>query len=179
MPPERCPICHVGAEKFELAPTEGVAASAAKSSGLLREMIDSVIPHAVFSHFPNALIPTTVFFIGLFLLFGHTSFDTTAFYLLLVAVLSVPPTFATGLYDWKNSVGGDAAPIFRKKIVLASLLLILGLIAAVWRWQAPGLLIDGGWPAWLFLLLLALMLGCVTLLGHYGGMLVFAKNGKK
>ncbi len=177
-PPESCPICHAGAEKFELVQPDGSAEEAKGISGLVREMIDSVIPHAVFSHFPNALIPTTVLFAGLFLLFGGEAFETTAFYLLIVSVLSVPPTLATGLYDWKNSFNGEAAPIFRKKIILASLLLICGLIAAVWRWQVPDLLAAGGWAAWSFLGLLALMLGCVTLLGHYGGRLVFAKNYK-
>jgi len=71
------------------------------------------------------------------------------------------------------------APIFRKKIILASCLSVLGLSAVIWRWQSPELLTSGGWPAWLFVLLLAAMLGCVTLLGHYGGSLVFAKNAKQ
>lgn len=177
-PPASCPICHTTADRFELVVETGAAAVEESRPGLLQEMFDSLVPHALFAHFPSALIPTTVLFLGLFLLFGSASFETSGFYLLVVTVLSVPLTLATGLYDWKNSFGGQAAPIFRKKIILACLLWCFSLIAVVWRRQNPGLLVDGGWPAGLFLLLIVAMLGCVTLLGHYGGMLVFAKNKK-
>lgn len=177
-PPASCPICHADASKFELVVEDGTAVAEENRTGLLQEMLDSLVPHAIFAHFPNALIPTTVLFLGIFLLFGAESFATSAFYVLVVAVLSVLPTLATGLYDWKNSYGGQMTPIFRKKIALAGLLLVLGMIAVLVRWQNPGLLTDGSVAAWLFLLLIAAMLGCVTLLGHYGGMLVFATNGK-
>jgi rubredoxin/uncharacterized membrane protein len=178
-PPAECPVCHVDASKFELVVEAAGAAVSQPKVSLFQEMVDVFVPHAVSAHFPNALIPTTVLFLGLFFLLGGESFETTAFYLLVVAVLSVLPTFGTGLYDWKKHYRGQSTPIFRKKIVLASCLSVLGLVAVVWRWQSPEILTAGGWPAWLFVLLIAAMLGCVTLLGHYGGMLVFAKNGKK
>ncbi|HEY5673844.1 MAG TPA: DUF2231 domain-containing protein [Malonomonas sp.] len=177
-PPDECPVCHADASKFELVTEPAGSAASQPKVGLFQEMLDVFEPHAVSAHFPNALIPTTVLFLGLFVLLGSGSFETTAFYLLVVAVLSVPPTFGTGLYDWKRNYGGQSAPIFRKKIVPASCLSVLGLFAVIWRWQSPEVLTAGGWPAWLFLLVIAAMLGCVTLLGHYGGMLVFAKNGK-
>ncbi len=177
-PPELCPVCHADASKFELvAAEEEQEQPAATPVGLLGEMLQGFVPHAVFAHFPNALIPTSMLFLLLFLFVAQGSFETTAWYLLIVAALAVPPTFAAGLYDWKKHYAAQAAPIFIKKIVLASLLLMLGLTAVLWRWFDPQLLAKGGWPAWLFLLLVAAMLVCVTLLGHYGGVLVFASNG--
>lgn len=182
-PPVVCPVCHADASKFVLVTAEPEADQPpAQPPGLLREMLDTLVPHAISAHFPNALIPVVALFLGLFVLFGRESFATTAVSLLVVAVLSVVPTFVTGFYDWKTAYGGERAPIFRKKIVLAIVLLMLGLIALGWRWSHPQLLIDGGWPAWLFMALIVGMLACVTLLGHYGGILVFGgyrtKDGK-
>ncbi len=183
-PPATCPICHADASQFELvndAAANEVAAEEVvevpeQQGSLLQEMLDGFVPHAVMAHFPNALLPTTVLFLFLFLLFGESSFESTSFSLLLVAVVTVPPTFASGIYDWKKHYSGQAAPIFKRKILLATALTVLGLVALVWRWQAPTLLTTGGWPAWLFVLLVLVMLGCVTLLGHYGGMLVFSSS---
>ena len=181
-PPPFCPVCHADASKFVLVgeePDEPVAAPTPSGlSGMLREILDVFVPHAVAAHFPNALIPTMVLFLFAFLISGHASFDLAAFYLLLVVVLTVPITFATGLYDWKTLYGGASAPIFRRKIILASVLSILAAGTAVWRWQTPELLEAGGWPLVIFLLLVAVMLGCVALLGHYGGMLVFGQKRK-
>lgn len=173
-PPVVCPVCHADASKFVLVTAEPETEEpAAQPPGLLREMLDALVPHAISAHFPNALIPVAVLFLGLFVLFRRESFETTAISLLVVAVLSVVPTFATGLYDWKTAYGGEQAPIFRKKIILATVLLVLGVITLLWRWRTPHLLLDGGWPARVFLGLVAGMLACVTLLGHYGGILVF------
>lgn len=178
-PPDICPVCKVDASKFELlGESENSAAPVVEvpALGLLAEMRASFVPHAVSAHFPNALLPTTVLFLLLFLLTRDGSFETTMFYLLLVAVLAVPPTFATGLFDWKQHYAGTLAPIFRKKIILGILLFCLGLTAALWRWQNPEVLNAGGFSACAFSILIFAMLGCVTLLGHFGGMLVFAKH---
>ena len=181
-PPELCPVCHADASKFvlvgETPEDEPSAATPAGSSGLFREMLDVFVPHAVAAHFPNALIPTLALFLVLFLVSGQASLDSAAYFLLLVVFPAVPITFATGVYDWKTLHAGARAPIFRRKIILASLLLVLTSLAVFWRWQQPQLLQDGGWPMAVFLLLVVMMLGCVTLLGHYGGMLVFGRQKK-
>lgn len=182
-PPDICPVCSVDVSKFVLVEdtdttvSESAASEPAASrlSGFLQEMREAFVPHAVAAHFPNALIPTAVLFFFLFLVIGRESFETAAFYLLVVAVLAIPPTLGSGIYDWKTGYKGNAAPIFRKKIILGCCLLVLGLIVVIWRWQSPGILLEGGLSAWIFLLLVFGMLGCVTLLGHYGGQLVFSK----
>lgn len=181
-PPDVCPVCHADASKFVLEePASAGAGDPEKegAQGLLQEMLHSFMPHAVCAHFPNALIPVMALFLGLFLFFGGNSFETTGFYLLAVGVIVVPPTLATGLYAWRKDYAGEPAPIFRKKIRLALILLVLGAAALTWRWLQPRVLLDGGSASWLFLLLVVAMLACVTLLGHYGGMLAFARCGFK
>jgi len=174
-PPAVCPVCHADASKFVLLTDAAEEKQAARATRLLRQMFSSMIPHAICAHFPSGLIPVMVLFLGLYLLLGRESFETTAFYLLVVAVLSVLPTIATGLYDWRTLFRGERATIFQKKIALANSLLVLGGGAWLWRWKNPHLLLDGGGGAWFFLLLIAGMLICVILLGHYGEILRSAR----
>jgi rubredoxin/uncharacterized membrane protein len=187
-PPDFCPVCGVDASKFELiGPAETAELPALKSRSeqlkekalrLFDEIKASFVPHAVAAHFPNALLPTCFLFLLLTIFTGRESFENTTFYLLLIAFLATPPTFATGMIDWKTKYAGELVPIFRKKIVLGILLFVLGFIATAWRWNNPEVLSAGGFPACAYSLLILAMLGCVTLLGHYGGMLLFAKIRK-
>lgn len=186
-PPEICPVCRVDASKFELIsepepdvePETRVDQIRKQALTLFAEMKASFVPHAVAAHFPNALLPTCFLFLVLYIVRGLVTFEATVFYLLVVAALAVPPTFVTGLLDWKKEYSGELTPIFRKKICLGILLFVLGLVAASWRWSNPDLLISGGFSACAYSLLILAMLGCVMLLGHYGGMLVFAKRKKE
>lgn len=186
-PPETCPLCHADASKFELVsdpkvdvaePTRKIDKLKAGGLALIEEMKAAFVPHAISAHFPTALLPTSFLFLLIYFVSSKTSFETALFYLLLVAVLSVPPTFATGFLDWKKNYAGELSPIFRKKITLGLLLFVLGFVVIVWRWLNPEVLTSGGFSACAFSILLLIMLVCVTLLGHYGGMLVFAKQGK-
>ena len=185
-PPEVCPVCKADASKFELVdeseadaadqPEGKVDKLKAEALAFLKEMQGAFVPHAVAAHFPNALLPTLVLFLLLFILTGQISFETTSFYLLIVVLLAVPPTLVTGVLDWKKEYAGELTPIFRKKIILALTLFVLGSLAVVWRLFSPDVLSSGGFSACVYSILLFVLLGCVTLLGHYGGMLVFAKR---
>ncbi len=179
-PPDVCPVCYADASKFEpVMENDSVATRADARAGLLREMLEAFVPHAVSAHFPVALIPTTALFIALSWITARESFATSAVYLLVIAVVAVPLTFLTGLYDWKTRYAGEMAPIFRNKIILACVLLSLGVILLCWYWQDPDILSAGGGAAGLFSLVVLLMLACVTLLGHYGGMLVLGSRREK
>jgi rubredoxin len=181
-PPDICPVCGAEASKFELVDegsVTGLAGLPEKVSNLLKEMTDAFVPHAVATHFPCALVPTALLFLALALLIDLAAFEDVFFALLIVAVLTVPSAFGTGIYDWKKRLGGRPAPIIKKKTVLGLILFVLGIITVLWRWQDPQLLKAGGWPVVVFILLLLAMLGCVTLLGHYGSLLVFGESGKR
>ncbi|PLX99101.1 MAG: hypothetical protein C0623_10400 [Desulfuromonas sp.] len=165
-PPENCPICGAESDKF-------VALEEPKVS-LLREMVELFEPHPVTVHFPNALLPTLALFVFIALVSDIGSFDTAAFYLLVVVLCTVPITFATGLRDWKRKFDGQMAAIFKKKIVLASTLVVLTIVTVAIRTRQPELMQEGGGMMVLYLVLILLMLGCVTLLGHYGAKLMRA-----
>ena len=169
-PPDLCPVCGVSSEKF--VPVEDMKVN------LVQDMIETFEPHAVMAHFPNALLPTLVLFVAIAFILGKSSFETAAFYMLVVVLLAAPATLATGIYDWKTRFKGQKAVIFKKKIGLGITLIILSVVTTGIRFQQPDIMQAGGAMMYLYFALLLAMLGCVTLLGHYGGKLVFSLMGK-
>ncbi|PLX93564.1 MAG: hypothetical protein C0619_04300, partial [Desulfuromonas sp.] len=100
----------------------------------------------------------------------------TAFHLVALTVVVTPVVFISGLRDWQAKFGGAPGGVFYKKIMLALIMLILGIAAVTLRgvvgsWDGLEL-----WGQIVYLSLVAGMLGCVTMLGHYGGQLVFKNH---
>ncbi|WP_020675000.1 rubredoxin-like domain-containing protein [Geopsychrobacter electrodiphilus] len=178
-PPDICPVCGVGSEKFELLVEQSDDKSAPSGiKGLLREMIDTFMPHAVAAHFPNALVPTLGLFLMLCLLVGLKTLDHGIYLLLAMIAVSVPATVATGIYSWRHHYNGARSQIFHRKLILGGCLILICLEMLFMRYTNPELLIAPGGATWFFLALAAAALLCVTMLGHYGGMLVFGRIEK-
>ncbi len=172
-PPESCPLCHATADKFELVETVAVSKSLiSKLQDELIQMRATFAPHAVSAHFPAALIPTAVLFLFLAVISTNRALEFAAFALLVVVLVSVPLTMLTGFLLWQKNYQKSRTAIFLKKICLAWVLLLVALMTLVWRYLNPDMLAAGGVVVVFYLLLNLLMLVCVTLLGHYGGMLV-------
>lgn len=178
-PPEFCPLCHAPADKFELiGSVEQDEPFVSRFQEALYQMRETFAPHAVSAHFPAALIPTCVLFLLLAVVSGSPSLEFAAFALLVVIVISIPVTMLTGFFIWQKNYRKSRNVIFKKKITLAWLLLLVAAAIMIWRLLAPDLLSNGGAGAAFYLLLNLFMLACVTLLGHYGGMLVSAQRKK-
>lgn len=179
-PPELCPLCHATADKFELV--EPVVRSHSFVSMFreeFRQLRETFAPHAVSAHFPAALIPTCVLFLLITEVCGYLPLEFAAFALLVVIVISIPLTMLTGFFLWHKNYHRARSAIFKKKIVLAWALFLVALATLIWRLVTPDLLINGGAGAAFYLLLNLMMLVCVTLLGHYGGMLISAKRKQR
>jgi rubredoxin len=187
-PPEICPLCGASSDKFELLAEEPEQAPSfqapqakpvpAPASGLLREMVETFMPHAVAAHFPNALLPTLALFLTLCLLFGLNTLDHGIYLLLGVLAVSAPLTLATGIYSWRRHFDGAKTPIFHRKLILGVCLVLICAEMLLLRYSNPQLLTAASPATWFFVALAAAALGCVTLLGHYGGMLVFGRAEK-
>lgn len=164
-PPENCPRC--GAERSEFIPVEQ------ETFNLLHDVWDTLVVHAVAAHFPNGLMPAAVFFFLLSLVTANPHFGPAAYYLLLLVMVAVPVSVASGIYDWRTRFKGTRALIFYKKIGLAILLFVFGLGAGHLHRTHPDFADAGFAVQFGYGFLLFLMLGCVGLLGHYGGKLAF------
>ena len=178
-PPRVCPVCGVDASKFELVAGGSDSEEPQTSLGVIafaQEMWETFVLHAVAAHFPNGLLPAAALFFGLFLIKGVESFESTAFHLVALSVLITPVVFISGIRDWQAKYGGVPGGVFYKKIMLALIMLILGIAAVMLRSTSGSWDGMGSWGQIVYLSLLAGMLGCVTMLGHYGGQLVFKKH---
>jgi PAS domain S-box-containing protein len=162
-PPDNCPICGADRSQFVLLTTG--------KTHLLQGVMATFKLHPIAAHFPSGLLPTAALFLAFYTMAGNPGFEAAAFWLIVTATAAVPVSLGSGWYDWQRHFGGRRAPIFMKKIGLAVALLTLGLVAASLRYGHPELLTTAGWQRLLFLLCLSGMLGCVMLLGHYGGIL--------
>jgi len=167
-PPGNCPRC--GADRSEFIPVEE------QKLNLLHDIRDSLVLHAVVTHFPGALVPVAVLFFFLSLVTGNPHLEPAAFYLLWVVLAAAPVAIASGIYDWRTRFEGTRALIFYKKIALAAALVLfcVGAVSLRTTYPEPAFGIRAAYGV-----LLLAMLGCVTLLGHYGGKLAFQWKDRK
>lgn len=164
-PPVLCPVCGAGAEQFVPADHRLLR--------LARDIVDTFLPHAVAAHFPNGLIPVATFFVAGALVFASPSLEQAGFYVLAVAVFSLPVSFVSGLLGWKKHYKGLKVPVFQIKTRLGILLSLVGVAALAARMADPGGIMRlSGWGL-AYLGLLGVMLALVVVLGHYGGKIVF------
>lgn len=170
-PPGICPVCGADRSLF-------VAVAVEAEATLLQDLIANFRLHSVVAHFPCGLLPTCALFLLVSLLIGSPGLEASVFWLLLVVLTVAPVSLASGLYAWQKHFAGRRAGIFMKKIALALVLLLLGLVAALLRFNHPGLMAAGGWQSWLYLACFGGMLGCAVFLGHYGSKLVFQAHGE-
>lgn len=159
-PPDHCPVC--GAERGKFILLEPGSPEPPAQPAL------SLHLHPILAHFPNGLMPVVWLFLAVSWLLGRPALDEAALWLVGIVTLVAPLSLATGIYDWKTRFAGEKAPIFIRKIALAICLLLLGCLALVLRMTGGAALQP------VYYVCLAGMLGCVTLLGYYGGKLVFS-----
>jgi rubredoxin len=172
--PDVCPVCGVGPDKFEqMEDVQEEEPQLSGAKGLLKEMTDSFMPHAVMAHFPNALLPTLALFLVLYLVGGLKTLDHGIYLLLALVPLSALFTLATGIYSWKKHYAGAKSKIFHRKLVLGVSLVLICFEMLLLRYNNAELLTSFSVTTLFFLALAGGALFCVTMLGHYGGMLVF------
>lgn len=130
-------------------------------------------PHPVMAHFPIVFTLSATFFSVLYLLTRDRSFDQTAFYCLIGALLFAPLAILTGLVTWWiNYLARPLRPVTIKKWLSFPLPVVLaGLIG--WRYFVPGVLDDlSGWGM-VYLLFVLAVSPAVLIIGYYGGTLTF------
>ena len=198
-PPEKCPVCGAGKEKFvevntspeesgqESKPTqmEGVegASAAAQPQGppTILEKITTLVMenhlHPISVHSPNGIVPVAVAFLVLALLFNSSALEAAAYFNLIAVLLSMPPVLVSGYLTWQKKYQGAMTSVFKIKIIagLAATGILTGLV--VWRIIEPDIFTNDSADRYLFLGWSVLLLAVVGLAGHLGGQLVFA--GKK
>lgn len=130
--------------------------------------------HPICVHFPQALFPVAFAATLIYLALGIREFEAGAYMCALLGLLSVPVAALSGVIDWKLRFRGAMTRVFKIKMAGSGLLVVLALPAVLLRASHPDLLLHPLQGAgWGYLLLLAACAADCTVLGFYGGRLVF------
>jgi rubredoxin/amino acid transporter len=187
-PPDICPVCKVGKEKFveidehgepigAVAPAsadhrkkagKGQAKKAAK-----RSLIERTHAHPISVHIPNGVIPISVFFVFAATFLNFTGLGKAAFYNNLCVVVVMPVVLYTGYMSWRSKYEGVWTSAFVIKIVASTISTLAAFLAAIWYYVSPDVLTPEATDRWPFLLVNVVMLLSTSVAGYIGGKLVF------
>jgi len=186
LPPDKCPICGAPASAFMLISEDASSSAGTPSSdGLPLFIYKSRLLSAlarkfhifqfkpITVHFPNGLIPTSFLFLLLTFFFDGRCIDLASFYLLCVATTAGPFAVATGIYNWRTRYKSAITAKLMFKLYGGIVFTVLGILTIAWRLLYPGLVTSS--PLF-YLCLNFVLLTLVTVLGHIGGSLVFARH---
>jgi hypothetical protein len=129
--------------------------------------------HVLLTHFPISLFGVCAGFQVLHLFFLPKCFEIATNVCLLGAAAMMIPTTVSGWLTWKRQYRGFGAPVFRKKIVIAYVMLGLSLPLAVWRTVFLNVFTASEWGLdhWIYFSgTIALIIGA-ALEGYFGGTL--------
>ncbi|HID03806.1 MAG TPA: rubredoxin-type Fe(Cys)4 protein [Desulfobacterales bacterium] len=198
-PPQKCPICGAGKDKFfEIEASEdaisqesttkkvtakgdaSIAEHSQDQPTIMDKVTDLILKnhlHPISVHSPNGIAPVAFIFLVLAVLFQSTSLDSAAYYNLIAIFLSMPLVILTGYLTWQKKYNGAKTSVFKIKIAASCVatVILFGLI--VWKIAQPDVLRNDSLDRFIFLCWSLVMLAAVGLAGHLGGKLVFA--GKK
>jgi uncharacterized membrane protein len=146
-------------------------------------MLESLLPgvqhlqniHPLVVHFPIALLVGAALFYFMSWIFRNQTFATTAFLLLILGTLFAGAAVATGLYGEEGVMVSRSVREHlletHEKIMLVTL--SVGIILSVWALMARPFPKKG---RVLFLLLLLVLLGIMTVGADYGARMVYDYN---
>jgi rubredoxin/uncharacterized membrane protein len=204
-PPEECPVCgadrsafveitetpdavepvhekEVPVEALEGPPVEEGGAETVAGGFSRTEVYETVTAymteyhaHPISVHIPNGVLPLSVLFLFLSVLFGSRGLGNAAFYNMVAVFLAMPLVLFSGYNDWQRRYGGKLTPVFKGKITCGGIVLLLSFILVLWRIVTPGIMDPSSSYRWLFLFLHLILLGAAVVAGYLGGKLVFKK----
>jgi len=127
--------------------------------------------HPVTVHTPNGILPAAVMLFILAWLFDSSLFIKAGFINLVFVILALPVVLFSGILEWQKKYMGAMSPIFKIKILAATVTTSACAISVIWYLINPQVLASS--KAWIFVLLNLVMLASAGIAGHIGGKLVF------
>ena len=198
-PPEICPVCGADRSKFVeiVAEENGEKKSKTKIDPLEPETEANVADapgttldplskydriyqlmvkhhvHPISVHIPNGLLPVSVLFIFLAVIFKFTGLSQAAFYNLIFVVFSMPLVLFSGVIVWQKKYNGAMTNLFLTKMICGGVVSLTAMILVVWSIVDPGVLSLTSTHLVAFLFVNMVMLGAAVTAGFLGGKLVF------
>lgn len=197
-PPDVCPVCGAPKSAFELladsgtdgadkgsAPRERPTVQSATARSLTRtikpvsqlmakaELLTRLHGHPIAVHIPNGVLPVSLLFTLLAVLFKSESLALAAKYNCILVAVTMPLVLITGFIDWFNRFGGRLTSVFKIKIACGLIVTTLTLVLALWWAADPRIYLGADPKIYLFLLINLVNLAAAVVAGYYGGKLVF------
>ncbi len=144
-----------------------------KMHGALTERVERLHPHPIIVHFSEALPILGAFFALVFLVQGDPFFEYVSFISILLSGFSSFGCMASGLFSWMVGYERRFTRVFARKIFLSITLTVMISVLLFWRTFDPDVLTGFGDLAALYLLIVFALVPVTTLLGHYGGKIVY------
>ena len=135
--------------------------------------VDSFHPHITLNHLTIAYALTAPFTFTIWVFSGQAVFDETTLYLLVLTLIAVVLSFATGLISWIINYESNATRSFNFKIALGILLFLIILATLSWRLTGPEVVLSRP-GSYLYLVSLVIQFSVALLLDHYGKKIVYS-----
>ncbi|MGD9233145.1 MAG: rubredoxin, partial [Desulfobacterales bacterium] len=195
-PPEICPVCGADRSKFveiideendekiskidSLEPETEAKVTDAPGTTLeplskydrLYQLIVKHHVHPISVHIPNGLLPVSVLFIFLAVIFKFTSLSQAAFYNLICVVFAMPVVLFSGVIVWQKKYNGVMTKLFLTKMICGGVVSLSAMILVVWSIVDPGVLALTSAHLLAFLFVNMVMVGAAVTAGFLGGKLV-------
>jgi predicted heme/steroid binding protein/uncharacterized membrane protein len=129
--------------------------------------------HPILVHFAIAY-PLLVPLLSILHVFtGEVSFELASYYLLVLGFVAAPFAGLAGLYSWNSVYEMSMTKTFSQKIMFTILFITVITICSVWRTMDPNILITKTNLSYIYLGLEMSLLPISSILGYYGGKLVY------
>ena len=125
--------------------------------------------HHVTSHITNGLIPTASVFITLFLMTGNVRFEHAAMCCCAIGAIGTPLVYGTGFLDWRIRFKKRRGKVFKRKIIIGAVLVVLSLLMVAFRLNVGQEIATAGPMRFIFAGTVYILTGIVTYLGYLGG----------
>ncbi len=157
-----------GPEAAALPPLPPLVSAVLKRWPMLRRH-----PHPATVHFPIVFSLSAAFFSLLYTATGNTTFDTTAFYCLLGALVFMPAGILTGFATWTiNYMARPMRPVRVKQYVSFAAAIDLAIVI-FWRACTPSVPDVASAGGIIYLCLVVAQAPAILVVAYLGGMLTF------
>ena len=96
--------------------------------------------HPISVHIPNGLLPVSVLFIFLAVIFKFTGLSQAAFYNLIFVVFAMPLVLFSGVIVWQKKYNGAMTTLFLTKMICGGVVSLTAMILVIWSIVDPGVL---------------------------------------
>lgn len=137
------------------------------------EALKNLHPHPMVVHFSEVLPILAAFFLFVFHLTHGGEFETAAYYMISLGLLSSFACMTTGFFSWSVTYERTMTTIFSRKIMLSVILSAIVTVLFIWRTIDPDIITEYSNFTLVYAFLIYAAVPVVVILGHYGGKIVY------